>query len=136
MKARGGCLFSLFVAVYVLGLDQLTKEWIRASLRLHESIPVWECCFHVTYVKNTGAAWGMFSGQNLVLIALAAAMLAAMTWFRHRIFPRGTLGRLTLGLLAGGIAGNLLDRLRLDFVTDYLDFYVGRWHWPVPSSWI
>ena len=40
------------------------------------------------------------------------------------------LGRLAYGLLAGGIAGNLLDRLRLDFVTDYLDFHVGGWHWP------
>ena len=123
-------MFALLVAAYVIVLDQVTKEWIRAALGLHESIPVWESCFHVTYVKNTGAAWGMFSGQNLVLIALAAAMLVAMTWFRRRIFPRGMLGRLAYGLLAGGIAGNLLDRLRLDFVTDYLDFHVGGWHWP------
>ena len=123
-------MFALLVAAYVIVLDQVTKEWIRAALGLHESIPVWESCFHVTYVKNTGAAWGMFSGQNLVLIALAAAMLVAMTWFRRRIFPRGMLGRLAYGLLAGGIAGNLLDRLRLDFVTDYLDFYWGTWHFP------
>jgi len=123
-------MFALLVALYVVGLDQLTKEWIRGGLRLHESVPVWDGFFQVTYVKNTGAAWGMFSGQNWALIALAAAMLAALLAFRRKILPRGATGGLTLGLLAGGIAGNLLDRLRLDFVTDYLDFYVGTHHWP------
>lgn len=118
------------VAAWVLGLDQLTKAWVRSSLRLYEARPVWEGFFQVTYVKNTGAAWGMFSGRNWALVALAAAMLAALAAFRRKLLPKGPLGGLTLGLLSGGIAGNLLDRLRLGFVTDYLDFYAGSWHWP------
>lgn len=123
-------MFALLVALYVVGLDQLTKEWIRGGLRLHESVPVWDGFFQVTYVKNTGAAWGMFSGQNWALIALAAGMLAALVAFRRKILPKGATGALSLGLLAGGISGNLLDRLRMDFVTDYLDFHLGAHHWP------
>ena len=123
-------MFALCVALYVVGLDQLTKEWIRGSLRLYEARPVWDGFFQVTYVKNTGAAWGMFSGQNWALIALAAGMLAALWVFRRRILPRNATGSLVAGLLTGGILGNLMDRLRLDFVTDYLDFYAGTWHFP------
>lgn len=123
-------MFALLVALYVVGLDQLTKEWIRGSVRLYETLPVWDGFFQVTYVKNTGAAWGMFSGQNWALIALAAGMLAALWIFRRKILPRTLMGSLVAGLLTGGILGNLLDRLRLDFVTDYLDFYAGTWHFP------
>ena len=61
---------------------------------------------------------------------LAVAMLIALVLFRRKIMPPGTLHRVALGLLCGGIVGNLFDRLRLDYVTDYLDFYIGTWHWP------
>ena len=123
-------MFAALVAGWVLVLDQLTKAWVRESMRLYESRPVWEGFFHVTYVKNTGAAWGMFSGQSWALVALAAAMLAALAAFRRKVLPEGVMGGLTMGLLSGGIAGNLLDRLRLGYVTDYLDFFAGGWHWP------
>jgi signal peptidase II len=121
---------ALLMGAWVAGLDQLTKVWIRETVPLHGSIPVWAGCFDVTYVKNTGAAWGMFNEHNELLALLALVMLALLLGFRRRVLPRGRGGDVILGLLGGGIVGNLLDRLRLDFVTDYLDFYVGRWHWP------
>jgi signal peptidase II len=57
-------------------------------------------------------------------------MLAVLVVFRRKIMPPGRIHRVALGLLCGGIAGNLFDRLRLDYVTDFLDFYVRDWHWP------
>ena len=120
----------LLVALYVVLLDQASKEWIRSAFSLHESVELVPGFFHLTYIRNTGAAWGMFSGQNLTLSLLAIVMLGALVLFRRKLLPPGLLHRVALGLLCGGIVGNLFDRLRLDYVTDYLDFFWREWHWP------
>jgi len=120
----------LLVALYVVLLDQISKEWVRGSFSLHESVNVIPGFFDLTYIRNTGAAWGMFSNHTWALSLLAIVMLVLLIVFRHKIMPPGMLNRVALGLLCGGIVGNLLDRLRLDYVTDYLDVYVGSWHWP------
>ncbi len=120
----------LLVALYVVLLDQASKEWIRSAFSLHESVELVPGFFHLTYIRNTGAAWGMFSGQNLTLSLLAIVMLCALVLFRRKLLPPGLLHRVALGLLCGGIVGNLFDRLRLDYVTDYLDFFWREWHWP------
>ena len=120
----------LLVAILVVLLDQATKEWVRGAFSLHESLPVVPGFFHLTYIRNTGAAWGMFSGQNLALAVLAFAMLVALVLFRRQFLPPGRVHRVALGLLCGGIVGNLFDRLRLDYVVDFLDFFHRGWHFP------
>ena len=120
----------LLVALCVVLLDQASKEWVRGAFSLHESVPVIPGFFHLTYIRNTGAAWGMFSGQNIALSALALVMLAVLVVFRRKILPPGRVHRVALGLLCGGIAGNLFDRLRLDYVVDFLDFFVRTHHFP------
>ena len=120
----------LLVAICVVLLDQASKEWVRGAFSLHESIPVLPGFFNLTYVRNTGAAWGMFSGQNIALSALALVMLAALVVFRRKILPPGRVHRVALGLLCGGIVGNLFDRLRLDYVVDFLDVYWRVHHFP------
>lgn len=120
----------LLVAILVILLDQATKEWVRGAFSLHESVPVIPGFFHLTYIRNTGAAWGMFSGQNLALAVLAFAMLVALVLFRRKFLPPGRPHRVALGLLCGGIVGNLFDRLRLDYVVDFLDFFHRNWHFP------
>ena len=120
----------LLVALLVILLDQATKEWVRGAFSLHESVPVIPGFFHLTYIRNTGAAWGMFSGQNLALAVLAFAMLVALVLFRRQFLPPGRVHRVALGLLCGGIVGNLFDRLRLAYVVDFLDFFHRGWHFP------
>lgn len=123
-------MLPLVIAILVVAGDQLAKECVRAAFRLHEVLPVVPGFFNLTYVRNTGAAWGMFSGQNLWLSLLAAAMLVLLAVFRNRILPPGRMRGWVLGLLAGGIAGNLIDRIRLDYVVDFLDFHAGASHFP------
>lgn len=120
----------LLVALLIVLLDQGSKEWVRDAFALHESVPVIPGFFQLTYIRNTGAAWGMFSGQNLALALLAFAMLVLLVVFRRKFLPPGRPHRVALGLLCGGIVGNLFDRLRLDYVTDFLDFYHRAWHFP------
>lgn len=123
------------VAGGVLLLDQVTKALVQQNFRLHESRPVIDGLFHLTYVRNPGAAFGIFSQHGeafrrpffigitvlaLVVIGIAARRLAA-----------GRPWTLTaLALVFGGAAGNLIDRVRWGEVVDFLDVFWKSHHWP------
>jgi signal peptidase II len=128
----------LILATATLALDQATKFWVAAhipfdSLHSHDvgqDLIVIPGFFWLIHVGNTGAAWSMFSGQSLLLAALAFATLAAIAWWRHTLGLRERGAQLAFGLLCGGIAGNLLDRLTRGHVTDFLDFHFGSYIYP------
>jgi len=132
---RTKLLFFAAPAVAALALDQLTKAWVQASFRLYESRPVIEGWFHLTYVRNPGAAFGLFADHGagfrtpffliVTLVALAAIGVAVARLAPDR---RWTLG--ALGLVAGGALGNLVDRVRWGEVVDFLDVFWRSYHWP------
>lgn len=105
----------------VLFFDQLTKIAVRTGMRPAESIPVIEDVFHITYVRNTGAAFGLMPGQQTLFIVTTVLVLAgiALYWWRAR--PQSLLLSLALGILAGGAIGNVIDRTVAGRVTDFLD---------------
>lgn len=123
-------MLPLVVAVLIALSDQWTKAVVRATFALNESRPVIEGVFSLTYVRNPGAAWGILGGQNTWLTILSIVMLIVMVIFRRSFLGNTWEHRLALGLMMGGIVGNLLDRVRLGWVTDFFDFYIGSWHWP------
>lgn len=123
-------MLPLIIAVIIALADQWTKDAVRASFALGESRPIIEGFFSFTYVRNTGAAWGILGGQNTSLTILSVVMLAAMVIFRRAFLSDTWEHRLALGLMLGGIVGNLMDRVRLGWVTDFFDFYVSVYHWP------
>ncbi len=123
-------MLPLVIAFAIAVSDQWTKALVRGSFVLGESRPVLDGFFNLTYVRNTGAAWGMFGGQNTSLTILSILMLAVMLLFRRSFLGDTWEHRVALGLMIGGIVGNLLDRIRLGWVTDFFDFYVKNWHWP------
>ena len=117
------------IALLVVAADQFTKLWIRSNLAIGESLPE-TGLFCLTRVHNTGAAFGLFQGQSLVLTIVAIIAVIALIIFvlfgYHRFpFLDDRLGKPTLGLVLGGIAGNLIDRLHLGYVTDFID--IGIW---------
>lgn len=123
-------MLSLALAAFIAILDQWTKWWVRRNLPYGEPqviIPGW---FNLTYIRNAGAAWGMLGGQNMFLIILSVVFLTILVVFRRSLLEPRWSHRVALGLMVGGIVGNLLDRARLGWVTDFLDFHVGSWHWP------
>jgi len=123
-------MIPLLVAIFITVSDQLTKQLVRDGFSLGESRAVIEGFFSLTYVRNTGAAWGMFGGQNMWLSLLSIVMLVVMVIFRRSFLSDTWEHRVALGLMIGGIIGNLLDRMRLGYVTDFLDIYIGNSHWP------
>ena len=119
-----------WIALGISVADQLTKQWVRNSFALGESRPVIDGFFDLVYVRNTGAAWGMLRDHSWALVALSIVMLILMMVFRRALLSDTWEHGLAYGLLIGGIVGNLLDRIRLTAVTDFLDFYIGGYHWP------
>lgn len=121
---------ALWLSVLIVISDQWVKELVRGRFSLHETLPVIPGFFNMVYVRNTGAAWGMLGGMNLLLIAFSFVMLVLLVVFRKSFLSDTGAHRFALGCMAGGIVGNLLDRVRLGYVTDFLDFYIGPHHWP------
>ena len=120
----------MFYAALLAAADQLAKLWAIARLKPAVSIQVIPGLFSFTYVENQGAAWGVLAGRQTLLIGFSIVTLAFLIWRRRHIFGILPLGSLTYVLLLGGIIGNLIDRVRLSYVVDYLDFYLGRSHFP------
>jgi signal peptidase II len=123
-------MLPLLTAIAITVSDQWTKHAVRADFYYGESRPVIEGFFNLTYVRNTGAAWGMLGNYTHVLTALSFIMLIAMVIYRRSFLNDTWSHRFALGLLVGGIVGNLMDRVRQGWVTDFFDFYIGSWHWP------
>jgi signal peptidase II len=112
------------VALIVVLLDQFTKAIVLRSLAYSQEKVVVEGFFKLVYWQNTGAAWSLFSGYNKLLSAVAVAALVILFLTRHHFDSRSLLGQVALGLIFGGITGNLIDRLRVGHVVDFLYFYL------------
>lgn len=112
------------LAVLVFLADQFSKYLVREFLIIHQSFPA-EGFVRITHTFNTGSIFGLFQGNNTPLILVSFVGVAVLIFlYRSQRFPTGLL-RLSLGLQLGGAFGNLLDRLRLGHVTDWVD--VGAW---------
>jgi len=113
----------------VVAADQLSKIWIRSNLGVGQSL--FELgFFRLTHVHNTGAAFGLFRGQSFALTIVALVGVAAILVYAlliHRRVPLldNRLSKTVLGLVLGGTIGNLIDRIHLGYVTDFID--IGVW---------
>jgi len=118
------------IAVTVAALDQLTKWLVVRSISPDETRVVISGFFSLVNWHNTGAAWGIFQRSNLALTAISLLTILGLYLFRHS-FPLNRPGpRIALGLIVGGIIGNLIDRIRVEAVTDFLSFSIGQHYWP------
>lgn len=120
----------LLIGLFVLVLDQLTKQAIRNHMVYGETRPVIDGFFNIVYVRNDGAAWNILSGHGIVLILISLAVLVLLLVYRRSFLQEQFSHCILLGLLVGGIAGNLADRIRFGWVTDFLDFQFGSYHYP------
>ncbi|MBM3243217.1 MAG: signal peptidase II [Candidatus Omnitrophica bacterium] len=110
----------------ILALDQLTKFLITENLALHESIPVVNGIFSLTLIHNRGAAFGIFKNQ-LYLFVFVSLVTICLIFFVLKNNRSNRLYSFSLSLVLGGALGNLIDRVFLGYVVDFLDFHI----WPV-----
>jgi signal peptidase II len=112
------------IALVVLVLDQATKALVLRFLGYAQEKVVVEGFFKFVHWGNTGAAWSLFRGNNELLAIIALVALLVLFLSRHHFDSRTFLGQIAFGLIFGGIVGNLIDRLRVGHVIDFIYFYV------------
>lgn len=123
------------IAATVLLLDRLTKQMITDRFSLEDCQPVMDGFFNLTYVRNTGAAFGVLAmlDDTYRVPFFAATTLAAvglLLYFIWRAKATDILLLVSLALIIGGALGNLFDRLMYGYVVDFIDWYHGSYHWP------
>ena len=111
------------IILLLVGIDQLSKILALKYLKNVESIPIIQNMFHLTYVENRGAAFGMFQNNQIifVIVALIASIYGLYYLHKNKV---NILGKVSILLIISGALGNLIDRVRLGFVVDYFDFRI------------
>lgn len=114
-------LFSLLIAG-VLALDQLTKRLAAAFLTRVATYPLWEGVLHLTYVENTGAAFGMLKDARWVFLIGSSVAIVLIGAYLYSGFAPDRLCEVGLSFIIGGGIGNMIDRIALGYVVDFIDF--------------
>lgn len=119
------------IASLVVLFDQITKWLVVRAIAVDQPTVVIDGFFQLVNWRNTGAAWGMLQGYNGVLALVSVVTVVALILFRRSLgVGQSGLCAATIALIIGGIIGNLIDRVRVGSVIDFLDFYIGDHHWP------
>ena len=119
------------ISIICILIDQMTKLIITSNFKLNESISLIDNFFSLTYVRNEGAAWSIFSGNRLFLILIG---VLSVILIYHFLIKNKSLKKIEIfiyGILLGGIVGNLIDRILLGYVIDFLDFLILGYNFPV-----
>ena len=118
------------IAVLSLLIDQLTKILVGIFLTLNESVPILKNFFSITFIQNYGAAWNLLN--NKVDFLIFVSLFAIFILYRYMYnFKRNKRNILAFGLILGGIVGNLIDRVFLGYVRDFLSFRFWNYHYPI-----
>ena len=122
----------LFVSVLLVFADQISKILVRINMSLYESIPVITNFFNLTYVTNDGMAFGInFPFGIYIFSTISFIFTVFLFWYLWTIKENGIVIRTGVALIIAGAVGNLIDRIFLGSVVDFLDFMIGNYHWYV-----
>ena len=118
------------IAVVALLLDQITKILVEANMPLNGSITVISNFFWLRHINNYGAAWGLFYNQTMLLIGVSLLALVIMIRYMNT-FKNNLRNTIAFGIILGGITGNLIDRMFLGYVRDFLAFNIFGYKFPI-----
>ncbi len=117
-------LILLAIIVGSIGLDQLTK-WLAVEFLMpleNGSLPLWKGVLHLTYVENRGAAFGMLSNQRWVFMVISSVAIVGLCVYLFGFCKMGTWAKVSFAMIIGGGIGNMIDRIMLGYVVDFIDF--------------
>ena len=123
------------ILLALLGLDQFSKYLVLSHLELYEVRPLIPGFFNLVHVTNKGAAFSMFASvdsplRHYFFVAVNSAAFVGLTIAAWKMRAHHLLYKVSFAMIAAGAVGNLIDRLRFGAVIDFLDFYLGSYHWP------
>lgn len=118
-----------FLLPLLLVIDQATKAWVLHSFGIRGYRNVIPGVFQITYVQNTGVAFGFFAGKNLWLAAFTLLVIALAAWWAWQLNWKRRETNVIAAMILAGALGNLIDRFRYGFVVDFLDFHAIGYPW-------
>lgn len=126
----GGARWAALVGVSagVVAVDQISKALVRARIPVGEAVSVLPGCFDLVHGRNAGVVFGMFVEHPRLFTVLNLLTIPLLFW-GYRVMPLNRIGQVAWAGIIGGAIGNLIDRLVLGSVTDFIDWYVGAYHW-------
>ena len=110
------------VIAAVIGLDQLTKWLAVVYLQGEASFPLWKDVLHFTYVENTGMAFGMLKDHRWVFMVFSTIAIVGLLIYLFRFRPENRWMQISMAMIIGGGIGNMIDRILLGYVVDFIDF--------------
>ncbi|MBL4889802.1 MAG: signal peptidase II [Candidatus Lindowbacteria bacterium] len=119
----------LIVPIFII-FDQITKNAVIDHYALWESSIVWSDAFRFTRVHNPGAAFGILQSMPYLFTILTTIAIVFITWHKWASADQSGLYQFSLGLILAGAAGNLIDRIRFNYVIDFIDIGIGDSRWP------
>jgi signal peptidase II len=125
----------MIVSLVVLLLDQISKYLIRQLVPLNHSVEVWQSFFNLVHIQNPGIVFGILSEskypwQSFFLVTISIGAIIFLICFMRSLRERDVLLRGAISLITGGAAGNLVDRIAFEKVTDLIDLHWRTYHWP------
>lgn len=120
-------MYFWLTAIIAILLDRYSKGLVTSKMSLGETYPVIKDFFHITYIKNAGAAFGILTDMRWFFIITTLIILGIVIYLVYTTAHNKPFLRITLGLIAGGAVGNLIDRIQGGLVIDFIDF---RGIWP------
>lgn len=128
-------IFFVLGALVVIALDQITKSAVSSRFLMNESYAVINGFFNLVYVMNPGAAFGFLASASaafryIFFIGVTLMAILLILYYLVKSRPGNIVAVLSLTLIFAGAVGNLIDRIRFGAVVDFLDVYIGTWHWP------
>lgn len=132
---RRNIIVFILGAAVIIALDQITKNAITSRFLMHESYAVINGFFNLVYVMNPGAAFGFLASASatfryVFFIGITCLAIVLIIYYLVKSKPGNIVTVLSLALVFAGAVGNLIDRIRFGAVVDFLDVYIGTWHWP------
>ena len=122
----------LFVSAVLVLADQVSKTIVVRTMSLYESVPIIQNFFHFTYITNDGMAFGInFPFGYFIFTTISILLTAFLFWYLWSVRNHSIIIRLGIGLIIAGAIGNLIDRILIGEVIDFLDFMIGDFHWYV-----
>jgi signal peptidase II len=123
------------IAGGVVLFDQLTKALVLHTIPVNTTVPIIGGFFNLTHIYNPGGAFGLMANLSatlraIIFLFISSLAVAVIFYFYKKTPTHFTLLATAFALIFGGAIGNLIDRIRLGMVIDFLDFYLGNWHWP------
>jgi signal peptidase II len=123
------------VALTVIALDQFSKFAIQSAIPLGHTVPLIPDLFAIVHVLNPGAAFGLMAARSSAFrhpffVGISVLAIGFIIYYRHRGLRGHSLASFALSLILGGALGNLIDRLRLGMVVDFIDVHYFQYHWP------